>query len=117
MTVADEAPPVVSVEPTVLAQEVPVVPPIPSAIALTPETITTTTRLPAVSATSKGISEPVCKNNGTFVVTGPNSFICNCPENTVGVDCGTLLTCEPGACGANATCTIFNHKKVCTCPP
>uniref|UniRef100_A0AC35EZ82 Uncharacterized protein n=1 Tax=Panagrolaimus sp. PS1159 TaxID=55785 RepID=A0AC35EZ82_9BILA len=68
-------------------------------------------------ASIKGPQEPACKNNGTFVITGPNSFICKCPENTFGADCSVILTCEVGNCGSNATCTIFNNKKICTCLP
>uniref|UniRef100_A0A914Z578 EGF-like domain-containing protein n=1 Tax=Panagrolaimus superbus TaxID=310955 RepID=A0A914Z578_9BILA len=87
----------------------------PPALAILPESSAIPTSIP-LNASTKVNPEIVCKNNGTFVVTGPNSFICNCPENTVGVDCGNLLTCETNSCGVNATCTIFNHKKVCTCP-
>uniref|UniRef100_A0AC34GXK5 Uncharacterized protein n=1 Tax=Panagrolaimus sp. ES5 TaxID=591445 RepID=A0AC34GXK5_9BILA len=52
-----------------------------------------------------------------FLVFGLLLLCCDCPDNTSGDDCGTLVTCEPDDCGINATCTVFNHKKVCSCLP
>uniref|UniRef100_A0A914ZDZ5 Uncharacterized protein n=1 Tax=Panagrolaimus superbus TaxID=310955 RepID=A0A914ZDZ5_9BILA len=58
-----------------------------------------------------------CKNNGTCIVTDTYTYICNCPYDTVGDHCENVLSCDDNPCGSGAICTVFNHKKVCTCPP
>ena len=45
-------------------------------------------------------------------------FSCDCPDNTAGDHCEDLLSCQDSnPCGHGAVCTVFNHKKVCSCPP
>uniref|UniRef100_A0A914PP92 Uncharacterized protein n=1 Tax=Panagrolaimus davidi TaxID=227884 RepID=A0A914PP92_9BILA len=56
-----------------------------------------------------------CYNNGTCRVTGPQTFECDCPDNTTGKFCETILSCEnENLCGPNAECYTGNANISCT---
>uniref|UniRef100_A0A914XX63 Uncharacterized protein n=1 Tax=Panagrolaimus superbus TaxID=310955 RepID=A0A914XX63_9BILA len=43
---------------------------------------------------------------------------CNCPDNTSGKNCETILSClDENPCGIDAECIVYKHNKTCQCPP
>uniref|UniRef100_A0A914WFR5 VWFD domain-containing protein n=1 Tax=Plectus sambesii TaxID=2011161 RepID=A0A914WFR5_9BILA len=73
----------------------------------------------AVSAqlpTATCASQP-CKNGGTCQrsASDPAKYSCNCPDNTHGDNCETLLKCTDTSCAANSDCFVRNHQLNCVC--
>ncbi|KAE9553691.1 hypothetical protein FO519_003084 [Halicephalobus sp. NKZ332] len=60
--------------------------------------------------------ENPCHNGGTCMIINKYQFICNCPDDYTGKYCDNKIDCKPQDCGKSAKCTVFNHKKVCSCP-
>jgi hypothetical protein len=57
-----------------------------------------------------------CQNNGTCQILDSNHYVCECLDAYSGKHCETHITCGPHDCGKNASCNVFNHNKVCSCP-
>lgn len=63
---------------------------------------------------------PVCSCLPNYIGRSPN---CR-PECTINSECPANLACInercgdpcPGACGLYASCTVTNHRPICTCP-
>uniref|UniRef100_A0A914WAC7 EGF-like domain-containing protein n=1 Tax=Plectus sambesii TaxID=2011161 RepID=A0A914WAC7_9BILA len=61
-------------------------------------------------------SQP-CKNGGTCQrsASDPEEYSCDCPENTHGNNCETLLKCTNTSCAVNTDCFVRNHQLNCVC--
>uniref|UniRef100_A0A914WIQ5 VWFD domain-containing protein n=1 Tax=Plectus sambesii TaxID=2011161 RepID=A0A914WIQ5_9BILA len=61
-------------------------------------------------------SQP-CKNGGTCQrsASDPEEYSCDCPDNTHGDNCETLLQCTETSCSANSDCFVRNHQLNCVC--
>uniref|UniRef100_A0A7E4ZWP7 IgGFc-binding protein n=1 Tax=Panagrellus redivivus TaxID=6233 RepID=A0A7E4ZWP7_PANRE len=57
-----------------------------------------------------------CLNGGLCVPTGPLKYVCQCPDDTSGKFCEHKIVCGEHDCGVGANCTVFNHRKTCSCP-
>uniref|UniRef100_A0A914VNA0 Uncharacterized protein n=1 Tax=Plectus sambesii TaxID=2011161 RepID=A0A914VNA0_9BILA len=55
-----------------------------------------------------------CLNGGSCIPEG-NNYSCNCPYNTSGSNCETVIECRDNSCGQNATCFVANHQINCVC--